>query len=203
MTLREIEKQIKALQVKADKLKSGKDKVTVGRNKRSVWTVTTKPFKGAHFATFPTDLIEPCVLAGTSAHGCCSKCGAPWEQDVEVGESDYEKYGKLQGTDFGRNDSVPMDRASGRQTRKPNGTVPSLKAAERTIRGWIPTCKCEGASVVPCMVLDPFAGSGTAAVVALRHGRRFVGTELNPEYAKIAHARIAEQSPMSLMDVLQ
>jgi len=34
------------------------------RNKRSVWTVTTKPFKGAHFATFPPDLIEPCILAG-------------------------------------------------------------------------------------------------------------------------------------------
>lgn len=35
------------------------------RNKRSVWTVTTKPFKGAHFATFPVDLIEPCILAGS------------------------------------------------------------------------------------------------------------------------------------------
>jgi len=35
------------------------------KNKRSVWTVTTKPFKGAHFATFPTDLIEPCILAGS------------------------------------------------------------------------------------------------------------------------------------------
>lgn len=39
------------------------------RNKRSVWTVTTKPFKGAHFATFPPDLIEPCVLAGCPAGG--------------------------------------------------------------------------------------------------------------------------------------
>lgn len=39
------------------------------RNKRSVWTVTTKPFKGAHFATFPPDLIEPCVLAGAPAGG--------------------------------------------------------------------------------------------------------------------------------------
>ena len=39
------------------------------RNKRSVWTVTTKPFKGAHFATFPVDLIEPCVLAGCPAGG--------------------------------------------------------------------------------------------------------------------------------------
>lgn len=35
------------------------------RNRRSVWTVTTKPFKGAHFATFPPDLIEPCILAGS------------------------------------------------------------------------------------------------------------------------------------------
>jgi DNA modification methylase len=35
------------------------------RNRRSVWTVNTKPYKGAHFATFPTALIEPCVLAGS------------------------------------------------------------------------------------------------------------------------------------------
>jgi len=40
-----------------------------GRNKRSVWTVTTKPYSGAHFATFPPDLIEPCVLAGSPENG--------------------------------------------------------------------------------------------------------------------------------------
>lgn len=39
------------------------------RNRRSVWTVATKPFKGAHFATFPPDLIEPCVLAGCPVGG--------------------------------------------------------------------------------------------------------------------------------------
>ena len=39
------------------------------KNKRSVWTVTTKPYKGAHFATFPPDLIRPCVLAGCPAGG--------------------------------------------------------------------------------------------------------------------------------------
>ena len=38
-------------------------------NKRSVWTVTTKPYKGAHFATFPQDLIEPCILAGCPEGG--------------------------------------------------------------------------------------------------------------------------------------
>lgn len=39
------------------------------RNKRSVWTVSTKPYKGAHFATFPADLIEPCILAGAPGGG--------------------------------------------------------------------------------------------------------------------------------------
>lgn len=57
-----------------------------GRNRRSVWTVPTSPYPGAHFATFPPALIEPCVLAGTSAHGVCSECGAPWERIVERGE---------------------------------------------------------------------------------------------------------------------
>jgi DNA modification methylase len=39
------------------------------RNRRSVWTVSTKPYKGAHFATYPPDLIEPCVLAGSRIGG--------------------------------------------------------------------------------------------------------------------------------------
>lgn len=42
-----------------------RDMMPETRNKRSVWTVTTKPYKGAHFATFPSDLIEPCILAGS------------------------------------------------------------------------------------------------------------------------------------------
>jgi len=81
------------------------------RNKRSVWTVTTKPFKEVHFATFPPDLIKPCILAGC-----------------------------------------------------PEGGI----------------------------VLDPFMGSGTTAVVALKHNRNYIGIELNPEYIKIAEKRISE-----------
>lgn len=83
------------------------------RNRRSVWTVTTKPFKGAHFATFPIDLIEPCALAGSP----------------------------------------------------PGGTV-----------------------------LDPFGGAGTTALAAIKHGRRAVLCELNPEYVEIAKSRINSAS---------
>jgi DNA modification methylase len=43
------------------------DYSAIGRNKRTVWTVSTTPFKGAHFATFPRTLIEPCILAGARA----------------------------------------------------------------------------------------------------------------------------------------
>jgi site-specific DNA-methyltransferase (adenine-specific) len=48
-----------------------------GRNKRSVWSVATQPYPGAHFAVFPPKLIEPCVLAGCPER-CCAGCGAPW-----------------------------------------------------------------------------------------------------------------------------
>ena len=81
------------------------------RNKRDVWTVSTKPYSGAHFATFPPDLILPCILAG---------------------------------------------------------------------------CKAGG------VVLDPFMGSGTTCMVAKKHGRGYIGIELNPGYVELAEKRIYE-----------
>ena len=54
--------------------------------------------------------------------------------------------------------------------------------------GWQPTCEHE-ADVVPATVLDPFCGSGTAGIVAVRHGRSFLGIDLNPSYAEMADKR--------------
>jgi DNA modification methylase len=81
------------------------------KNKRSVWQVNVKGYKEAHFATYPTQLIEPCILAGSK------------EGDT---------------------------------------------------------------------VLDPFSGSGTTGEVALKHGRNYVGLELNPDYAAISVKRITD-----------
>ncbi len=78
-------------------------------NKKSVWTVTTKPFSEAHFATFPQDLIVDCIKAGC-----------------------------------------------------PEGGI----------------------------VLDPFMGAGTTALVARKLNRNYIGFELNPEYLKIAEKRL-------------
>lgn len=62
-----------------------------GRNKRTVWTVATKPYSEAHFATFPPALIEPCILAGTSERGVCPECGKAWERQVEKSRATYQK----------------------------------------------------------------------------------------------------------------
>lgn len=99
---------------------SGLEKSYTMANRRSVWTVTTKPYKGAHFATFPPDLIEPCILAGS----------------------------------------------------RPGDTV-----------------------------LDPFMGSGTTAAVAIKHGRQYLGCELNPAYKELQDARIGAPKSTDLFDL--
>jgi hypothetical protein len=48
-----------------------------GRNRRSVWELPTARFEHAHFATYPEELVQPCIMAGTSEAGCCAECGAP------------------------------------------------------------------------------------------------------------------------------
>jgi DNA modification methylase len=92
--------------------KSGNQYTDTGtRNRRTVWTVATKPFKGAHFAVMPPDLVKPCVLAGC-----------------------------------------------------PEGGV----------------------------VLDPFSGAGTTAMVSRDNGRKAIGIEINEEYCEIAAKRLAQ-----------
>ena len=91
------------------------------RNKRDVWTVTTKPYKGAHFATFPPDLIDPCILAGS----------------------------------------------------RPGDTV-----------------------------LDPFNGSGTTGAVSIKHGRNYIGCELNPDYIELTKKRLAQVQPTLSMEAM-
>lgn len=54
--------------------------LAIGRNLRMVFTIATQPYRGLHVATFPTRLVDPCIHAGSSAHGCCQRCGAPWER---------------------------------------------------------------------------------------------------------------------------
>jgi DNA modification methylase len=58
-----------------------------GANLRTVWSFPTKPYRKAHFATFPETLPERAILLGTSAYGQCAKCGAPWRREIYDEES--------------------------------------------------------------------------------------------------------------------
>lgn len=153
-----------------------------GRNSRSVWSITTEPFRGAHFATFPQALVERCLLAGTSEHGVCIECGAPWRRQVEV---KYENPG---------NRSTNGPRSKERK-HKEYGTAGYAVRLERRLAtmGWVASCAHKAATVAPCLILDPFMGSGTTALVALKAGRKFVGIELNPTYADMARRRIESE----------
>ena len=153
------------------------------RNKRSVWVCTTKPYKGAHFATFPPDLITPCVLAGTSEKGCCEKCGSPWERVVEKKTNTAQR--NLAGKN---NDSYQRGRVTSRSSE--HGDFHDLGTVSVKFLGWRATCKCEGEQPVPCVVLDPFSGAGTTGVVAIKNGRHYIGTELNPDYVEMSRKRI-------------
>jgi len=147
------------------------------RNRRSVWKVSTKPYKGAHFATFPPDLIEPCILAGTSAEGCCSNCRAPLIRQTSKTKlkrsrpNAYTKRTHEEGTG--------------------NACANDVAGVAVETLGWAPSCDC-AAEAMPCTVLDPFAGSGTTLQVARHHGRNGVGIELNPDYIELAKARIMQ-----------
>lgn len=155
----------------------------VGANKRTVWKVATQPRKDAHFATYPEKLIEPCILAGTSAFGACPLCNAPWSRISEYSQAYKDRLGKSWNDH--KNDSMQGQRGCPSFTRD----------MVRYTIGWEATCKCSMASLMPlkpCTVLDPFAGSGTTGIVAMKNGRNVILIEINPEYGQFIEKNLSE-----------
>lgn len=155
------------------------------RNKRSVWTVATKGYAGAHFAPFPEELIIPCIKAGTSEKGNCPACGEPWERitdPVHVIEAPAESQTKYEKGSKGGN-------IRRRQQAARKMGIQSTGA--RVTVGWQPTCKCATTEkLLRPIVFDPFGGAGTTAVVAQAHGRDYLVQELNPDYVADIHKRL-------------
>jgi DNA modification methylase len=152
------------------------------RNKRTVWTVSTQPYPEAHFATFPPKLIEPCILAGTSPKAC-EICGSPWERVVERNGMTSREWQKIRG-----DGTKGFDKKMGKQGKSIAGGRPP-DPVYKTL-GWQPTCTCKNSGKGRCIVLDPFAGSGTTLWVAEQHGRDSIGIELNPEYCNLIRKRM-------------
>ena len=147
-----------------------------GKNPGDVWTISPANFPGAHFAVFPPKLIEPMIKA-TCPEKVCKKCGKPREKLFTKEKKPSQK----------EREELRGEYSKHQQTLKkpPN-------------KNWLSQEKFIGLSDCGCnsgwekgIVLDPFLGSGTTALVALKHNRTFIGIELNPDYIKIAEKRIA------------
>lgn len=146
-----------------------------GRNMRCVWNISTRPYKGSHFATFSPELPERCIKAGSSEFGCCAVCGKPYERKIER-KSNYTVRGEAH---------VPnADMTKVSSTGWSNPTFID--------NGWGPTCKCGSDEIIRSVVLDPFGGSGTTAMVANGIGRDAIVIELNPDYVPLIEKRLKE-----------
>jgi DNA modification methylase len=188
------------------------------RNLRNVWTIATHAFPEAHFATYPPELVERCIRAGTSERGCCAACGAPWVRTTEK--------------TFVPQPHVSLERGvRGALEQKPTYALAwdgvPRGTTSTTTTGWQPTCQCHGhfedrpaapdwisdetgerkmvpvyvpdegaPPPVPCTVLDPFLGSGTTALVADRLQRHCIGIDLSLTYADMAQRRLEADCPL-------
>ena len=169
---------------KAADFQSAISGATEKRNPRSVITLSSEPFKEAHFATFPSQLPKRLIEAATSPHGCCAACGACYapivdSQRIPTRPGLDNKIWKLSGADA----------LSQRTATSPN-LDPKRHVAVTVIAGYRKTCRCETSAIVPCVVFDPFGGSGTTAQAAKWLGRDYVIIEMNREYAELAAKRI-------------
>ena len=168
---------------------STRDQAQPTANLRNVWQIATESYSGAHFATMPQKLVEPCIKAGTSAKGVCSECGAPWVRKVEM-TKEYKEFKAINnGWDAEGNEDVDANR-HGKGTHFQ--TVPPKN---KTI-GWSPSCACD-ADLSPAVCLDIFGGAGTVGLVAQRLGRRSICIEISPEYADMARQRCEQDRPLT------
>lgn len=156
-----------------------------------------KTSKTSHFATFPPDLPARCIRLGTSERGVCPECGAPWVRLVEKerratrpGQKSKAKAltQKLHG------ELVDVAKL----TKSTIGGIVGHRDPERHITvnhttGWEPGCD-HGKEPIGAIVLDPFSGAATTGLVAVQMGRRYIGLELNPEYAAMGDQRIANRN---------
>lgn len=149
---------------------------------RNVWRIAAEPCKDAHFATYPTALVERCLRLSTSELGACSVCGAPYQRVTDKQKLTRERPNELT--------KRTGDEGTGNHCAN---TVAGV--SEQTI-GWRGTCDCLAdflnplpGDLDPCRVLDPFNGAGTTGIACRRLGLNYTGIELSAEYVELTHKR--------------
>lgn len=169
--------------------KDGNYRGTPGlRNVRDVWEIKTQPFianrygdfETDHFASFPEELIRKPILASVPKE-ICSNCGNYRLKIYEkIGESSYEN---MKGQDTSK-------------FRSEQGIKQNMRAEkecyERPVIERFEECGCDNPSYTKSgIVIDPFNGTGTTCIEAIRQEVNYIGLELNEKYAEISEARIS------------
>ena len=139
------------------------------------------------------------ILAGTSPRAC-EICGSPWERAVERNNPSKWAVG-----DDSRNWANTHQKTSNAQSskslhRQPGGVYSTAKTL-----GWRPTCTCQNEGKGRCIVLDPFAGSGTTNLVAQTLGRDSIYIDRSKEYLNMALKRLGlqERKLKRMVDTVQ
>lgn len=133
------------------------------RNPRSVFSPSPSSYTGAHFATFPKELIRPLILSSVPRR-CCPQCGQGWAATVESKPMVIRKTARA--GEVGRTQT--------------SGTM--LEPASSKITGYQPTCDCGREDYKPGIALDPFVGSGTTLEVARECGVQSIGLDISHTY---------------------
>lgn len=144
----------------------------------------------SHFATFPKALVTPLIKIGTSEHGVCAECEAPHKRMTETKRAPRRQVESVYAQS---SSSTSHGQLSGTRWDEPD---------EKLTTGWQKTCKCSTDRTVPAIVLDPFSGAATTAIVAKRLGRRAIGIDLNKDYLRMSIERIQAETAMPLFDDL-
>ena len=129
------------------------------RNPRSVFSPSPAPYSGAHFATFPPDLIRPLILSSVPRR-CCPECGQGWAAVVAKSET-------MSRTAFNGQGNGEMAKSL------------RFGDAVSSSTGYAPTCQCGRDDYKAGIVLDPFVGSGTTLMVARECGARGIGLDIS------------------------
>ena len=179
----------------------GTKEILQNRNLRNVWAINPRGYKEAHYATYPEAIIEPIIKVSTSQKGVCPKCGSQWARIIDKAIPPENRFCKARQSDDGNVKMSPLHRSGKASGQKMQNW---LNENPPTTLGFKATCDCGIEETVPALVLDPFIGSGTTAVVATKLGRNYFGIDINPNYIR-DHAEIrvrAAETGMSTEEVL-
>jgi len=152
---------------------------------RAVWTIKTSKYKGAHFATFPVELVTACLIAGTSRAGMCPVCGRQWVRVIERQPRPANEDVIKRMMDKGIRSRQTANLYSPRNRNWSENRPKTL--------GWVAACRHDQEPVRP-LVIDPFSGTGTTGVAAIKLNCQYIGLELSPKYITQSLDRLDQAS---------